>query len=122
MSKCGQILREVEEKQLPLNAKLMSIIAYCHIVLHNVHGAEQTLEDMRMLGHKPGLDVVEMAVMRAERAGDGDATARLMKLIGPHSWRVFASRNKVTLPLTVGIQEASGVDQSPAACMTAWLI
>ena len=86
----------MEEKQLPLNGKLLSMIVYCHIVLRNVQGAAQTLEDMLALGHKPGLELVEMAVMRAEREGDKEATARLMKLIGPHSWRVFASRNKVS--------------------------
>ena len=59
-----QILREMEEKQVPPNAKLLSMIAYCHIVLRDALGAEKVLQDMRSLGHKPGLELVEQAVMR----------------------------------------------------------
>jgi pentatricopeptide repeat protein len=88
-------MREMEQKQLPLNGKLMSIIVYCHIVLRNVEGVEQTLDEMREMGCKPSLDLVELAVMRCEREGNKEATARLMQLVGSHSWRVFASRNKV---------------------------
>lgn len=104
-----QIVKEMADKQLPVNRQLLSSFVKFFVVARHPQGILDTLNDMRTRGMYPSSNLLEMALRRLEREGHRSGITQVHIEIGRRNWRSYSAERMVSWPFSAASFSIKGL-------------